>query len=168
MSKPLPTPVFDRRTGGLIQEFMDDSPATYESRPHRPFMQWKGLRRPGTGWSRPIKTPLSAHPRSSPFVRKHGVDMSEFEPGPTKPDILLRNPRQRTAARDGAVRPACHGRSRGPLRRARRSGSRPEKAVQAGAREVHVQVRRLGRRPVGEPGEMAPRRRYSEANSERP
>lgn len=33
MSKPTPLTVFDRRTGQTFQEFLDDSPATYESYP---------------------------------------------------------------------------------------------------------------------------------------
>ncbi|HEU0145275.1 MAG TPA: phosphatidylserine decarboxylase, partial [Bradyrhizobium sp.] len=84
VSKPLPTPVFDRRTGGLIQEFMDDSPATYESRPHRSFMQWMGSS-PTWDWlvSAYQNTSFSAS-KIKPFVRKHGIDMSEFEPGPFK------------------------------------------------------------------------------------
>ena len=40
MAKPLPLPVWDRKTGRLIQEFMDDHPATYETRPRRSLTQW--------------------------------------------------------------------------------------------------------------------------------
>ena len=40
MSRPLPLPVWDRRSGTLFDEFMDDHPATYESRPHRSLNQW--------------------------------------------------------------------------------------------------------------------------------
>ena len=40
MAKPLPLPVWDRQTGKLIEEFMDDHPSTYESRPRRSLNQW--------------------------------------------------------------------------------------------------------------------------------
>jgi hypothetical protein len=39
-SKPLPLPVFDRKAGRLIEEFMDDAPSTYESAPRRSLNQW--------------------------------------------------------------------------------------------------------------------------------
>lgn len=82
MSKPLPTPVFDRRTGRLIQEFMDDSPATYESRPRRSFIQWLGSS-PTWDWliAAYQNTSFSAR-KIEPFVRKHQIDMTEFESGP--------------------------------------------------------------------------------------
>jgi len=40
MAKPLPLPVWDRRAGKLIEEYMDDHPSTYESRPRRSLNQW--------------------------------------------------------------------------------------------------------------------------------
>jgi hypothetical protein len=39
MSKPLPLPLFDRRSE-LFDKFMDDSTSTYESRPRRSVVQW--------------------------------------------------------------------------------------------------------------------------------
>ncbi len=82
MSQPLPLPVCDRKTGRVFQEFMDDSPATYESKPHRSWMQWVQAQ-PAVDWliAAYQDTPFSAR-KIEPFVRKHGIDMSEFEPGP--------------------------------------------------------------------------------------
>jgi phosphatidylserine decarboxylase len=81
-SKPLPLPVFDRKAGRLIEEFMDDAPSTYESAPRRSLNQWLE--------SHPLYDWLLAAYQNSrfsakkipPFIRKHAIDMSEFEPGP--------------------------------------------------------------------------------------
>jgi phosphatidylserine decarboxylase len=82
MSDPKPLPVWDRRAGRLTQEFMDDSVATYESRPHRsltnlvqshPLYDWIIA-----AWN---DTRISAR-KIGPFIRKHHIDMAEFEPGP--------------------------------------------------------------------------------------
>jgi phosphatidylserine decarboxylase len=39
-ARPLPLPVWDRRAGKLIHEFMDDVPQTYESEPAWSPWQW--------------------------------------------------------------------------------------------------------------------------------
>lgn len=82
MSKPLPLPVFDRRANKLFQEFMDDSTSTYESKPHRSIVQWI-TSSPTVDWviAAYQNTKFSAR-KIEPFVRKHHIDMSEFEPGP--------------------------------------------------------------------------------------
>jgi len=84
MSKPTPLTVVDRRTGARFQEFMDDSPATYESHPRRAPDQWLKAH-PFYDWFVALwqSTPGSAH-KIEPFVRKHNIDMSEFEQGPFK------------------------------------------------------------------------------------
>ncbi len=79
MSKPLPLPVWDRRASRLIQEFMDDRKATYESRPLRSVKQWLE--------AQPLYDRLIAlyqNTRRSaraiePFIRKYQIDMTEFE-----------------------------------------------------------------------------------------
>jgi len=78
MSKPLPLPVWDRKAGELIQDFMDDSPSTYESRPRPSLTQWLQSY-PMYDWLlAPYQnTTLSAR-KIEPFIRKHG-DNSEFE-----------------------------------------------------------------------------------------
>jgi phosphatidylserine decarboxylase len=84
VSKPLPLPVFDRRTGRIVEEFMDDSPATYESRPRRSIMQWLGSS-PTWDWLVAAYQNTSFSARNiEPFIRKHHIDMTEFEPGPFK------------------------------------------------------------------------------------
>jgi phosphatidylserine decarboxylase len=82
MSKPLPLPVYDRRNARLFQEFMDDSPSTYESRPHHSLVQWI-TSSPTIDWliAAYQNTSFSAR-KIDTFVRKHNIDMSEFESGP--------------------------------------------------------------------------------------
>jgi phosphatidylserine decarboxylase len=83
-STPTPVTVFDRRSGKTFQEFMDDSPATYESHPSEATDQWLEAQ-PLYDWLVAVwqNTPWSAR-KIEPFVRKHHIDMSEFEPGPYK------------------------------------------------------------------------------------
>jgi phosphatidylserine decarboxylase len=84
MATPLPLPLWDRRSGQLIQEFMDDSKSTYESKPHRSLNNLLESH-PVYDWvvARYQNTRRSAR-KIEPFVRKHGIDMSEFQPGPYK------------------------------------------------------------------------------------
>src|ERR1043166_5795843 len=75
-----PVPVFDRRTGKKLDEFMEDAPQTYETRPRRSLRQW--LQAPPI-YDRPIA--LYQESRYSvkniePFIQRHGIDMSEFKP----------------------------------------------------------------------------------------
>jgi phosphatidylserine decarboxylase len=82
MSKPQPIPVWDRTAGKVFQEFMPDSAATYESRPRRSLTNVIQSH-PTYDWfvSMYQNTRLSAK-KIEPFVRKHCIDVSEFEPGP--------------------------------------------------------------------------------------
>jgi phosphatidylserine decarboxylase len=80
MSKPLPLPVWDRQRGKLVQEWMEDHKLTYESEPDHSIAQWIK--------SHPLYDRLYAAYENSrlskrevePFIRKYGIDMSEFEP----------------------------------------------------------------------------------------
>lgn len=80
MSQPLPLPVWDRKAGKLIQEFMEDHPSTYESHPRRSLKQWLE--------SEPVYDWLLALYQNSgwsarqigPFIKQHGIDMSEYKP----------------------------------------------------------------------------------------
>jgi phosphatidylserine decarboxylase len=82
MSKPVPLTVFDRSSGAAFQEFMEDSPATYESHPHRSVAQWLESHPLYDGLIAAYQnTRLSAW-KIGRFVRRHNIDMSEFEPGP--------------------------------------------------------------------------------------
>jgi len=80
MAKPLPLPVWDRKGGKLLAEWMDDHQPHYESEPQRSFTQWVK--------SQPIYDRLYALYENSrlstreiePFIRKYHIDMAEFEP----------------------------------------------------------------------------------------
>lgn len=82
MAKPLPLPVYDRRTGHVNEEFLDDHPTTYESEPQKSATQWLESQ-PFYDWLVAMlqHAPWSAR-KIEPFVRKHKIDMSAFEPGP--------------------------------------------------------------------------------------
>jgi phosphatidylserine decarboxylase len=82
MSNPKPLPLWDRKAGKLTQEFMEDSPATYETHPHRSLTNWLQSQ-PAYDWliAAYNDTRLSAR-KIEPFIKKHKIDMSEFEPGP--------------------------------------------------------------------------------------
>ena len=80
MAKPLPLAVWDRHAGRLIEEFMDDHPSTYESRPRRSLNQWLESE-PLYDWLLAAyqNTRRSAR-QIEPFIRKHKIEMSEFKP----------------------------------------------------------------------------------------
>ena|SRR5437764_9362293 len=80
MAKPLPLPVWDRQTGKLVTEWMDDHQTTYESEPHRSIRQWIKSQ-PLYDWL--VAAYQNTHHSTreiGPFVRKYKIDMSEFEP----------------------------------------------------------------------------------------
>jgi phosphatidylserine decarboxylase len=80
MAKPLPLPVWDRQRGKLINEFMDDRTATYESQPRRSIRQWLESQ-PLVDWLLAAKQQTRRSAREiGPFIRKYDIDMSEFEP----------------------------------------------------------------------------------------
>jgi phosphatidylserine decarboxylase len=80
MARPLPLPIWDRRRGKFVCEWMDDHKATYESEPQRSIAQWIK--------SQPLFDRLHAAYQNArwsarqiePFVRKYQIDLSEFEP----------------------------------------------------------------------------------------
>jgi phosphatidylserine decarboxylase len=80
MGQPQPLPVWDRQAGKLFNEFMDDHPSTYETRPRRSFTQWLESE-PLYDWLLAAyqNTQRSAQ-QIEPFIRKHHIDMSEFKP----------------------------------------------------------------------------------------
>jgi phosphatidylserine decarboxylase len=80
MATPLPLPVWDRKAGKLVQEFMDDHPSTYETKPRRSLNQWLESE-PLYDWLLAAyqNTRRSAR-QIEPFIKKHGIDMSEFKP----------------------------------------------------------------------------------------
>jgi phosphatidylserine decarboxylase len=79
-ARPLPLPLWDRKAGKLVNEFMGDAASTYESEPRRSLNQWLKSH-PLYDWI------LAAYQNSrlsrrkiAPFIRKHRIDMNEFEP----------------------------------------------------------------------------------------
>jgi phosphatidylserine decarboxylase len=80
MARPQPLPVWDRQRGKLLNEFMDDHPATYETRPRRSLTQILQSH-PLTDWMLAAyqNTRRSAK-QIAPFISKSDIDMSEFEP----------------------------------------------------------------------------------------
>jgi len=80
MSKPLPLRIWDRQAGKLIEEFMDDHPSTYESKPHRSLTQWLESE-PLYDWlvAAYQNTRRSAR-QIEPFIKQHRIDMSDFKP----------------------------------------------------------------------------------------
>jgi phosphatidylserine decarboxylase len=79
-SEPLPLPVWDRQAGKLIQEFMADHPATYDSRPHRSITQWLESRRLYDWLVAAYQDSPWSVRAIGPFIAKHHIDMSEFKP----------------------------------------------------------------------------------------
>jgi phosphatidylserine decarboxylase len=80
MSNPLPLPIWDRQAGKPITEWMDDSKSTYESKPRRSINQWLESE-PLYDWLLAAyqHTHRSAR-KIDPFIRKHKINMAEFEP----------------------------------------------------------------------------------------
>jgi phosphatidylserine decarboxylase len=80
MAKPLPLAVWDRQAGQLIEEFMDDHPSTYESRPRRSLNQWLESE-PLYDWLLAVyqNTRRSAR-QIEPFIRNYKIEMREFKP----------------------------------------------------------------------------------------
>jgi phosphatidylserine decarboxylase len=80
MAKPEALPIWDRRTHKVIEEFSDDLASTYETKPKRSLVGWLE--------SQPLYDWLVSayqHTRRSaknvePFIKKHNIDMAEFEP----------------------------------------------------------------------------------------
>jgi phosphatidylserine decarboxylase len=73
-------PVWDRRAGKLIEEFMDDHPATYDSRPRRSLTQWLESRRAYDWLIAAYQDTRWSARQIQPFISKHKIDMSEFKP----------------------------------------------------------------------------------------
>jgi phosphatidylserine decarboxylase len=80
MAKPLPLPIWDRKAGKLVEEFMEDHPSTYESKPRRSLTQWLESE-PLYDWLLAAYQNTRRSARNiEPFIKKHGIDMSEFQP----------------------------------------------------------------------------------------
>jgi phosphatidylserine decarboxylase len=79
MSRPIPLPIWDRRAGRPIDEWMEDRAPTYESEPRRSIMQWLESQ-PIYDWFVAAYQNTSWSKRKiEPFIRKNHIDMDEFE-----------------------------------------------------------------------------------------
>lgn len=84
MSTPIPLEIFDRKLKRVVHEYMEDSLSTYESKPRRSLVQWI-TSSPTFDWIVAAYQNTRASARKiEPFVHRHKIDMSEFEPGPFK------------------------------------------------------------------------------------
>jgi phosphatidylserine decarboxylase len=80
MGEPLPLPVWDRYSGNLVEEFLDDHQTTYESRPQLSFTSWLEAE-PVYDWLvSAIQNSRWSARKIQPFIEKHEIDMTEFEP----------------------------------------------------------------------------------------
>jgi phosphatidylserine decarboxylase len=77
--KPVPLPVWDRQAGKQIEEFMDDHPATYDSRPRRSLTQWLESRRSYDWLIAVYQNSRWSAREIEPFISKHKINMSEFK-----------------------------------------------------------------------------------------
>jgi phosphatidylserine decarboxylase len=80
MAKPLPLPVWDRQAGKLVDEWMEDHQATYESQPRRSITQWLKSQPLYDRFVAAYQNTRSSARRIDPFIREYHIDMNEFEP----------------------------------------------------------------------------------------
>jgi len=73
-------PVWDRKAGKLLEEFMEDHPATYDSHPRRSFTQWLESRRLYDWLVAAYQNSRWSTRNIEPFISKHKIDMMEFKP----------------------------------------------------------------------------------------
>jgi phosphatidylserine decarboxylase len=83
MANPRPLLIWDRRCGKLVEEWMGDSKPTFESEPRRSITQWVKSW-PLCDWLVAAYQNTRRSARNiEPFVRRHNIDMNEFEPTPS-------------------------------------------------------------------------------------
>jgi phosphatidylserine decarboxylase len=80
MGHPQPLPVWDRAQGKMFEEWMDDSPATYETTPSRSFSQQLRSRLLYAEIVGLLQSTRYSKREIKPFIRNHHIDMSQFEP----------------------------------------------------------------------------------------
>jgi phosphatidylserine decarboxylase len=109
MPNALPLRVYDRRSGDIFSEFMDDSPATYAIDPYKSLVN-RLQSHPLFDWfvARYQDTSFSAR-KIGPFVKKHKIDLEEFEPGPFRSYAEFFDRRFRPRARAFPADQRCMG-----------------------------------------------------------
>jgi len=79
MPSPRPLHVWDRHSQSQLAEFLDDHQTTYESKPVRSPVQWLKSQ-PLYDWAyAAVQHTRRSRRKIAPFVKKHRIDMSEFE-----------------------------------------------------------------------------------------
>lgn len=80
MGQSSPLPIWDRRTGRLVQEWHPDTRATYETQPRRSLKQWLESH-PLFDWLLAAYYDTRPSVRAiEPFIRSHKIEMGDFEP----------------------------------------------------------------------------------------
>jgi phosphatidylserine decarboxylase len=80
MAKPLPLAVWDRRDREVHIDWMDDGKSHYESRPNRSPLQWLESQ-PAYDWCyAALQNSRWSRRKIAPFIEKHRIDMTQFEP----------------------------------------------------------------------------------------
>lgn len=79
MRHPKPLPIWDRAQGKMIEEWMDDSPDTYETMPLQSFSQRFRSRLLYAALIGLLQSTSYSKREIEPFIRKYHIDMSEFE-----------------------------------------------------------------------------------------
>jgi phosphatidylserine decarboxylase len=80
MAKPEPLPVWDRKHDRLVQEYLDDHVSTYETRPRRSPTAWLESQ-PAYDWFiAALQNTRRSKRKIVPFIKRHNIDMSEFQP----------------------------------------------------------------------------------------
>jgi phosphatidylserine decarboxylase len=80
MARPKSLPVWDRKNQRLFEEFLEDHQSTYETRPRRSPTAWLESQ-PVYDWLVSAMQNMGHSARKiEPFIKRHKIDMSEFEP----------------------------------------------------------------------------------------
>ena len=80
MAKPIPLAVWDRQTRQVHQDWMDDAKSHYESEPRRSPTQWLESQPLFDWFYAALQRSRWSARKIQPFIEKHNIDMSEFEP----------------------------------------------------------------------------------------
>src|SRR3954465_4167884 len=79
MAKPIPLLVWDRRSGKIHKDWMDDGKSHYESEPRKSPLQWLESQPLFDWFNAALQNSRWSARKIKPFVEKHKIDMSEFE-----------------------------------------------------------------------------------------
>lgn len=80
MAKPEPLPIWDREAQRLVEEFSSDLASTYETRPKRSVINWLESQPAYDRLASAVQHSRWTVKNIQPFIEKHKIDMTEFEP----------------------------------------------------------------------------------------